>query len=159
MLDRREAGFAAKEDSMGVIVLLGGMAFFCVLLWYFAVYALPVFVGFTTGFWALSHGAGIGCVAIGLVAGVAVFLAARLAFASANIGLRWIVVALFVGPAAWAGYGVVIALADAGLIASHIWRDLFAIMGALGVGGTAFIRLSCDVRGLPRPQTPPIEIK
>ena len=133
---------------MGVIVLLGGLAFFCVLLWNFAVYALPAFVGLSAGAWALNHGAGIGCIAIGLIAGVAVFLSVRLAFTSGNIGLRWFVVALFVVPAGWTGCGMVVAL-DTGLVASHIWRDLFAAGGALAAGGTAFVRLSCNVRVAP----------
>jgi hypothetical protein len=142
------------EVLMGVIVLLGGMALFCVLLWNFAVYALPAFVGFTVGFWALNHNAGIGCIAIGLIAGIATLLAARVAFRSTNVALRWLVVALFVVPAAWAGYSVVIALADTGLVVSHTWRILFAIVGAFAVGVTAYARLTGD-----HPAVPPTSSK
>jgi hypothetical protein len=126
---------------MGIVFLLVGLGLFCVLLWNFAVYAVPAFVAFGVGFWALNHGAGIGCVVVGLVAGVATFVAGRFALMSPNAALRWLVIAIFTLPAAFAGYSMVLELSEMG-VPSTIWRHVFAIVGAVAVGATTFARLT-----------------
>lgn len=129
---------------MGIVFLLVGVGLFCVLLWNFAVYTVPAFVGFAVGFWALNHGAGIGCVLVGLVAGVATFIAGRLALMSPNVALRWLVIAIFTLPAAYAGYGMVLELSAMG-VPSTIWRHVFAVIGAAAVGATTFARLTAPL--------------
>lgn len=126
---------------MGIVGILLGLGLLLVLLWNFAVFALPVFVGFSAGWWSLNHGAGIGCIAVGLVAGVAVFVVGHAALMSTNPLLRWLVIALFVIPAAWAGYGIVLELAGTGAVPSQIWRHVFAIAGAIAVAGATATRL------------------
>ncbi|GAA0547509.1 hypothetical protein FHS83_000876 [Rhizomicrobium palustre] len=126
---------------MGIVGILAGLGLFFVLLWNFAIYALPAAIGISAGWWSLNHGAGIGCIAVGMVAGVAVFVAGRAALMSHNLILRWLVIALFVIPATWAGYGIVMELTGTGVIPSPIWRHVFAIAGAIVVAGTAAARL------------------
>jgi hypothetical protein len=126
---------------MGIVFLLVGLGLFCVLLWNFAVYAVPAFVGFAVGFWALDHGAGIGCVLVGLVAGVATCIAGRFALTSPNAVIRWLVIAIFTLPAAYAGYSMVLELSAMG-VPSTIWRHVFAGFGAVAVGVTTFARLT-----------------
>ncbi|MBH5372247.1 hypothetical protein [Bradyrhizobium glycinis] len=54
----------------GPLLVLVGISFFCSLLFTFAVFALPFFVGLTIGTWAFHTGAGVlGGVAAGLMAG------------------------------------------------------------------------------------------
>ncbi|MDE2111779.1 MAG: hypothetical protein KGJ79_11610 [Alphaproteobacteria bacterium] len=126
---------------MGVIAILFGLGLFLVLLWNFAVYALPAYIGFSAGWWALNHGAGIGCIAVGAIAGVAVFLAGRVALASRNGFLRWLVIAVFVIPAAWAGYAMVLDLSASGMVPSSVWRHILAAAGAVAVGATTMAQL------------------
>jgi len=133
---------------MGIVGILLGLGLFVVLLWNFAIYALPAFVGFSTGWWALNHGAGIGCVVVGLVAGVAVFLAGRVALMSPSGAVRLLVIALFTLPAVYTGYNIVLQLSEVG-IQSPIWRHVFAVVGGTIVGCTAFIRLKTPVEVLP----------
>ncbi len=139
---------------MGVVGILLGLGLFVVLLWNFAIFALPAFVGFSAGWWALNHGAGIGCVVVGLVAGGAVFLAGRIALTSRSATLRLLVIALFTLPAAYTGYNIVLQLSEIG-VPSTIWRHVFAVIGALAVGGTTIMRLPTPVEILPNGVTTP----
>jgi hypothetical protein len=136
---------AFKEDAMGLIGLVTVLGMFCVLLWYCAIYALPVFVGFSTGWWALNHGAGIGCLVVGLMAGVAVRLVGQFALASSIPLLRLVGIAGFVIPAAWAGFGIVEALDP---VVSPLWRDVFSALGAAGVAVATYLRLATLHNGL-----------
>lgn len=132
---------------MGVIAVLFGLGLFLVLLWNFTVYALPAYIGFSAGWWALNHGAGIGCIAVGAIAGVVVFLAGRSALASKNAFLRWLVIAVFVIPAIWAGYAMVLDLSASGIVPSSIWRHILAVAGAIAVSAAAVMRLVHSPRG------------
>ncbi len=125
---------------MGIVLLLFGLGMLCFLLWYCTVFALPLWVGSATGFWALAHGAGGGAIVIGLVAGVAVFVLGRYAAAGGNRTARWLAVAAFTLPAAYAGFNVVSQLGEAA-VPSAAWRATFAIAGGIAVGATAFVRL------------------
>ena len=55
--------------------------------------------------------------------------------------LRVVIAILFATPAAIAGYHATLALAQIG-VPSASWREVFAIVGAIVVGGTAFVRLA-----------------
>jgi hypothetical protein len=125
---------------MGIVFLVFGLGMLCILLWYCAVYALPLYAGFATGFWALGHGAGAGAIAVGLVVGVAVFVLGRYAVLSSNPAARWLAVIVFTLPAAYAGYCMVTQLSEAA-IASSAWRVAFGIASAMAVGATALARL------------------
>lgn len=126
---------------MGVVAILVGLGLFLVLLWNFTVYALPAFVGFSAGWWALNHGAGIGCVVVGLMAGVTTLLAGRLAMTSRSTAVRWLVAALFVIPAAYAGYHIVLQFI-ASEVPSPVFRQVCALLTGSAVAVTTFARLA-----------------
>jgi membrane glycosyltransferase len=69
------------------------------------------------------------------VAGQYVFSAARSPIVRLVVGL------LFAVPAAYAGYDVTFAFARIG-DPSEWWREAFAVVGAITVGGTAWARIS-----------------
>ena len=127
--------------GISIILTILGLGAFCALLYNFAVYALPAFVGFSVGFWATRSGAGIGSIVVGFAAALIVFLASQVAFAkSRSVPLRWLLVLLFAAPAAWAGYSVVLQLSELG-VPSPAWRQIFAVIGAAVIGYTAVVRL------------------
>ena len=128
---------------MGLVGVLAGAGLFLVLLWNLAIYILPAFVGFSTGWWALNHGAGIGCVLVGLVAGVVTFLAGRTALKSGNVPFFWLVISLFTLLAAYAFYYIVLQVLEAG-VPSTVWRHIFAVVGATLLAGVTFKRLVAE---------------
>ena len=129
---------------MTLVILFAGLGMLCVLLWYCAVYALPVFMGFWVGWWALNQGAGAGSVMVGLIAGVALWLAGCLSATSGNPLVRLVGLALFVIPAACAGFWMLDDLAGG---AAAPWRNLFGILGAIGVGSVTYARLTTANKG------------
>lgn len=128
---------------MGILGILVAVGLFCVLLYNFAIYALPAAVGLSIGYWAVTTGAGIiGGAIIGLIAGVTIFVIGQAVFASSrSIVVRGLVALLFVVPAIWAGYSIILQVSGIGGTSSPVWRHLFAIFGALVIGGVAFARL------------------
>ena len=70
-----------------------------------------------------------------LVAGQASFAAVK------SPVLRVVIAILFAAPAAIAGYHATLALAHIG-VPSASWQEVFAIVGAIVAGGTAFVRLA-----------------
>ncbi|MGO8868993.1 MAG: hypothetical protein ACLQME_21100 [Alphaproteobacteria bacterium] len=128
--------------AFSIILTILGLGAFCALLYNFAVYALPAFVGFSVGFWAIHSGAGVGSIVVGFVAGLVVLLTGQVAFAkSRSLLIRWLLVLLFAAPAAWAGYSLVLQLCELS-VPSPIWRYLFAAIGAVVTGCTAIARLA-----------------
>ncbi|MDR5729995.1 MAG: hypothetical protein RB191_21490 [Terriglobia bacterium] len=127
---------------MALVVVIAGLGMLCAVLWYCVVYALPVFVGFSTGFWALNHGAGLGCIIIGLLAGVTTFLLGHLAATSGHSLLRWTALTAFVLPASYAGFSIVDDLAGV----TPLWRVLFAAVGAASAGCVTYKRMTASPR-------------
>ena len=132
---------------LAVILLFVGLGAACVALYQFAVFALPVYVGFAAGFWAIHTGAGaIGGILVGIVAGALVFVVGQMVFASSRSPiLRILVALLFAVPATYAGYSIVQqvwALA----MPPIPWRYVFGVMAALMTGGTALARLSAPLQ-------------
>ncbi|WP_349367267.1 MAG: hypothetical protein ABL311_11185 [Nitratireductor rhodophyticola] len=131
---------------MIVLGILGSFAvigLLCWLLFTLAVFALPFFVGMNVGLWFHQTGAGvlgaflIGALAAGATFGVGQFLLAVLR----PTWLRLLVVLAFVAPAALAGfyatYGIV-----SHIMPSETWQLVFAVIGAVAVGITAFVRVT-----------------
>jgi predicted membrane metal-binding protein len=58
-----------------------------------------------------------------------------------SVIIRAIIAALFAVPAALAGYQVVFAMSQLG-VPSLVWREIFACLGAIFIGGTAWTRLT-----------------
>jgi len=91
---------------VSILASIVAIGVICCLLFYLAVYALPLFAGVTAGMWAYGTGAGwLGGIAVGFVAGLATLLVGHLLLAFVKpLWLRLMVAAVFVAPAAIAGY-------------------------------------------------------
>jgi hypothetical protein len=139
---------------IGLIFNVCGIGLFCWLIFTLAIYALPFFVGLTVGIMALRSGAGaLGALAFGIAAGALTFVLGQVAFATVRHPiLRVSVAAAFAIPAAVAGYHAVLGPSQIG-IPSLIWGEIFAWIGALLVGGTAWARTTVLAHPLPVPRT------
>ena len=124
---------------MFLLLAIGAIAALCALLWRAAVYALPLFAGLSAGWWSLNHGAGIGCVVVGSIAGALTLAIGRSAVTNPRIWIRRGALVLFVMPAAYTGFGIVADLAGG---TRTIWIVLLALIGGLAASGTAYTRLT-----------------
>ena len=128
---------------LGLALSFFAAGFLCWLLFTLAVYATPFFVGVTAAFAAFNHDTGvIGALIVGLAASVVTLVACRVAFAVAKSpAVRGAIALVFAAPAAVAGFHATLGLAQIG-VSSEIWRDVFAVIGGVLVGCTAFVRLA-----------------
>src|SRR5579875_2069513 len=145
--------FVTEASTMlviGLILSMFGIGLFCWLIFTLAVYALPFFVGLTAGMAAFHSGAGvIGALLVGIVAGALTLGIGQVAFAVVRpLALRAVIAAAFAVPAAIAGYHAVLGLSQIG-VPSLIWREVFAWIGAILVGGTAWARMTVLAEPLP----------
>jgi hypothetical protein len=117
--------------------------FLCWLLFALAVQALPVFVAFAAGLAAYHSGSGeIGAFLIGLIAGAFTLAAGQIAVAAfPSPVIRTTIALVFALPAAMAGYHAALGLAQLG-VPAELWRQAFAVIGAVAVGATAWARLA-----------------
>jgi hypothetical protein len=129
--------------ALGLLINVAGIGLFCWLIFMLAVYALPFFVAINAGIWAYTCGAGlIGAPLVAVVAGGMTLAIAQIAFAMTRSPvLRAVIAAVFAMPATLAGYHVVFAMAQIGA-PSLAWQEVFACVGALFIGGTAWTRLT-----------------
>jgi len=127
-----------------------GIGLFCWLIFTLAVYALPFFVGLTAGSTAFHGGAGVvGALLVGIVAGALTLAIGQIAFAVVRpLILRAAIASAFAVPAAIAGYHAVLGLSQIG-VPSSIWREIFAWVGAIFIGGTAWARMASLAEPLP----------
>ena len=135
---------------IGLIVSVFGIGLFCWLIFTLAVYALPFFIGLTAGMAALQSGAGVlGALLVGIVTGAVTLAIGQIAFAVVRPPVfRAIIAATYVIPAAIAGYHAVLGLSQNG-VPSPVWREVFAWIGALVIGGTAWTRMTVFAEPLP----------
>ena len=132
----------------GMLMTLLGLGAICALLYYSAVFALPVFVGLSAAFWALSAGAGVDGVLVGLAAGAIVFVIGQLVCRrSRSFAVRWTIVLIFALPAMVAGYSLVFQLSELG-VPSLAWRHVLAIIGAAIIGFAAIAQLAKSPGGI-----------
>jgi hypothetical protein len=136
--------------ALGLVLNTVGIGLFCWLIFTLAVYALPFFVAVSAGMAAFHSGAGIlRAPLVGIAAGGMALAAGRTAFAMTRFTiLRAAIAAAFAVPAAIAGYHVVFAMSQLGM-PSLAWREVFACLGAVFIGGTVWKRLA--VFAEPRP--------
>ena len=129
--------------ALGLLLNIVGIGLFCWLILTLAVYALPFFVAVSAGMAAFHSGAGIlGAPLIGIAAGAVALAVGQTAFAmTPSRILRTAIAAVFALPAAIAGYHVVFAISQLGM-PSLAWREVFACLGAVFIGGTAWTRLA-----------------
>jgi hypothetical protein len=135
--------------ALGLVLNTVGIGLFCWLIVTLAVYALPFFVAINAGIWAFHSGAGVlGTPLVAVAAGGMSLPIAQIAFAVTRSPiLRAIIAAVFALPATFAGYHVVLAMAQIG-VPSLLWREVFACLGGVFIGGTAWTRLA----GFPEPR-------
>jgi len=139
--------------ALGLLLNIAGIGVFCWLIFTLAVYALPFFVAINAGIWAYHSGAGVlGTPLVAVAAGGMTLAIAQIAFAmTRSLVLRAVNAAVFALPATFAGYHVALAMAQIG-VPSLAWQEVFACLGAVFVGGTAWTRLTVSTE--PRPVEP-----
>jgi hypothetical protein len=128
---------------LAVLASLAAIIVLCWLLFALAVFALPFFTGVTVGLWAHGTGAGIlGGIVVGAIAAAATFGLFQLLFLFVRPAwLKLVVVLVFVTPAVVAGYNATLGVVKV-TMPSDTWQIIFATVGAIAVGVTAFIRLT-----------------
>lgn len=148
VVERRDRlTFVAETTNMVVIgIILGafGIGFFCWLLFTLAVYALPFFAGVTAALATYHSGSGvIGAIIVAVLAGAATLAIGQIAFATVRSPLlRAAIGLLYAVPAVIAGYyHATLGLAHIGVPAEG-WREAFAVVGAILIGGTAWVRMT-----------------
>lgn len=126
-----------------LILSVFGIGFFCWLIFTLIVYALPFVIGLTAGMAAFHGGAGvIGALAVGIAIGALTLFIGQIAFASVRpLILRVAIGLLYAVPAGIAGYHAILGLSQIG-VPSLLWREVFAWIGALLIGATAWARMS-----------------
>ena len=139
--------------ALGLVLNAVGIGLFCWLIFTLAVYALPFFVAVNAGMLAFHRGTGVvGASIVGIAAGAVTLAVGQTAFSIArSLILRAAIAAMFAIPAAVAGYHVVLVMSQIG-IPSMAWREVFACLGAVFIGGTAWTRLT--VLAAPSPSEP-----
>lgn len=137
---------------IGVLLNIVGLGIFCWALFALATHALPFFVGMSVGIYSFQAGADpFGAIVVGFVAASFTFVIGRYAFSVARSPIvRLVIGLLFAVPAAHAGYSVTLALAHLG-IPSEWWRESFAMLGAIAVGGIAWANVSMQTDPALRP--------
>jgi len=129
--------------ALGLLLNAAGLGVICWLIFTLAVYILPFLVALNAGFWAYHSGAGVlGTPIVAVAAGGLTLAIGQIAFAMArSLILRALIAAMFALPATLAGYHLALAMAHFG-VPSPVWQQLFACLGAVLIGGTAWTRLT-----------------
>jgi len=128
---------------IGIVLSVLGLGFFFWLLFTLAVYALPFFAGVTAAFAAYHSGSGvIGAIIVAVFAGAATLAIGQIAFATVRSPLlRAAIGLLYAVPATIAGYHATLGFAHIGVPAEG-WCEAFAMVGAILIGGTAWVRMT-----------------
>lgn len=129
--------------ALGLVLNTLGIGLFCWAIFALAVYALPFFVALSIGMTALQSGAGVvGALLIGTAGGALTLGFAQTAVAiTRSLTLRIAIATAFAVPAAVAGHHLILAVSQIG-VPSPAWREVFACLGAVCIGGTAWTRLT-----------------
>lgn len=132
---------------MMVIGLLAVIGMLCWLIFTFAVYAVPAFVGVSAFMLAHETGAGTaGAIIVGMLTGAATLVFGQRLIASATSPtLRSLVTALFAAPAGAAGFFAARGVAEMG-VSDPIWQTLLALAGGAIVAATAWSRFGALAR-------------
>jgi len=131
--------------ALGIVLNIVGLGFFCWVLFTLAIYALPFFVGMTAGLHAQGAEFGpLGAIGLGIVAAAFVLVIGQGVFSFVRTPILRIAVALiFAVPAALAGYYATFGLSGL-TMTSDLWRQVFAVIGAVAIGATAWTRLAAS---------------
>jgi hypothetical protein len=133
--------------ALGIVLNIIGLGFFCWVLLTLAIYALPFFVGMTAGLYAHGAGAGpFGAIVLGLLAAAFTLVIGQTIFSLVRTPILRIAVALMSAvPAALAGYYATFRLS--GLTITSVPWQVFAVIGAVVIGVTAWARLAASPPG------------
>jgi hypothetical protein len=136
--------------ALGLLLNTVGLGVICWLIFTLAVYVLPFIVALNAGFWAYHSGAGVlGTPIVAVAAGGITLAIAQIAFAmTQSLMLRAVIAAVFALPATLVGYHLALAMAHFG-VPSPAWQQVFACLGAVFIGGTAWTRLTILTEPLP----------
>lgn len=136
--------------ALGIVLNIIGLGFFCWALFTLAIYALPFFVGMTIGVYAHESGTGpLGAIGLGIVVAAFVLVIGKTIFSLVRTPVLRIAVALiFAAPATLAGYYATFGLFCL-TMTSDFWRQAFAVIGAVVIGATAWIRLAASPPDMP----------
>lgn len=115
-----------------LLLTVFGLGTLCMLLFRCAVYALPVMVGLSASYWAITAGAGVvGGILVGLVVGGLVFGLGQAALATSRSSLlRLLVVGVFAAPAALVGYGMMLEIWQL-VMPSSAWQYVVGVVAGL----------------------------
>lgn len=129
--------------AIGLVLNTLGIGLFCWAIFALAVYALPFFVALSIGMTAFQNGADVvGALLIGTACGAFTLAVGQAAVANTrSLTLRITIATAFAVPATVAGYQVTLAVSQIG-VPSLAWREAFACLGAVCIGGTALTRLT-----------------
>jgi hypothetical protein len=135
--------------ALGIVLNIIGLGFFCWVLFALAIYALPFFVGMTAGLYAHQTGTGpLAAIGLGIVAAAFVLVIGQTIFSFVRRPVLRVAVALiFAVPAALAGYYATFGLSGL-TMTSDLSRQVFAVVGALAIGVTAWTRLAASPPGM-----------
>ena len=142
--------------ALGIVLNIIGLGFFCWVLITLAIYALPFFVGVTVGLYTRDAGTGtLGAIGAGIVTAAFALVICQTIFSLVRAPILRIAIALmFAVPAALAGYYATFSLFGL-TMTSDLWRQVFAVIGALVIGATAWTRLAAPRPAMPNgPGTP-----
>jgi hypothetical protein len=128
---------------VSAILSVLGLGFMVYVLFALAVYALPFFVAVTVGMYVYDSEAGlIAAFVSAFLAGGATIITGQIAFATIkSVPARLAIGALFAAPAGIAGYHAIKSLSEIGG-AGEAWTLVFAWIGAVVVGATAWARIA-----------------
>ena len=128
---------------MSIILSLLGLGVICWVLFSLAVYALPFFVAVTVGHTLYTLEVGlIGAIAGAFFTGAATLILGQIAFATIrSMPIRLALGVLYALPAGIAGFHAIKGLSGMGG-AGETWTLVFAAIGAVVVGFTAWARVA-----------------
>jgi len=128
---------------VSAILSVLGLGFMVYVLFVLAIYALPFFVAVTVGMYVYESDAGLVAAFVSaFVAGGATLVAGQVAFATIkSVPVRLAIGAFFAAPAGIAGYHAIKGLSELGG-AGETWTLVFAWIGAIVVGATAWARIA-----------------
>ena len=128
---------------MMIVSLIAVVGTLCWLVFTFAVYAVPAFIGLSAAMLAYQTGAGVlGAIVVGLLAGAATLAVGQRMIASTRSPpLRLLLTFLFAAPAGVAGYHAVHGIMAMSPPAPG-WHQLLSVAGGLLVGLVAWKRMT-----------------
>jgi len=128
---------------LSAILSVLGLGFMVYVLFTLAVYALPFFLAVTVGMHVYGSEAGLlAAFAAAFMSGAVTLLAGQIAFANIrSVPIKLAIGALYAAPAGIAGYHAIKGLSEIGG-AGETWTLVFAWIGAVIVGATAWARIA-----------------